>query len=141
MKPVSSSAGLGDYYGLQSSSESSCFIWWIFVAVEFEMLDSVILVKDAEPRVLVGRIRSSADVKLGDIAEVFGRSNSTRWPDFHVRQFRLSSLVVPIWNEIEDASVFGVLMRIHQPFLAAWARAEEAPTLTKAPKELLLLLD
>lgn len=39
------------------------------VAVEFEMLDSVILVKDAEPRLLVVRIRRRAEVKVSDIAE------------------------------------------------------------------------
>src|SRR5262245_52671426 len=33
------------------------------------MLDSVILVKDAEPLVLIVRIRRSAEVKLSDIAE------------------------------------------------------------------------
>ena len=42
----------------------------IYVAVEFEMLDSVIPVKDAEQRVLVVRIRRRMDVKLSDTAEV-----------------------------------------------------------------------
>jgi hypothetical protein len=51
-----------------------------------------------------------------------------------VRQLRLSFLLVPIWNEIVDASVFGRLTRIHQPFLVALACADEAPMLTNAPK-------
>jgi hypothetical protein len=61
-------------------------------------------------------------------------SNSTRWPDCHVRQVRLSVFLVPTWNEIADASVLDVLTRIHQPVFVACAFAGEAPTLRDAPK-------